>query len=72
MASASKMAAKATDRLWQAHSVVELVIERIGDETDDGGPAIKPALRAVAEMLFASISILEPICATSGTEVNRD
>lgn len=56
-------------RLWQAHGIIELAVHAIGDEDDNGGPAIKQALQGAADIVLASINALEPICVPGTSEV---
>jgi hypothetical protein len=56
------IAASEMNRLWQAHGIIELAVHAIGDEIDNGGPSIKQPLQAAADIIFASISALEPVC----------
>jgi hypothetical protein len=57
----ARISANEQNRLWQAHGIIELVVHAIGDEVDNGGPAIKPALRGAADIIFTSINELERI-----------
>jgi hypothetical protein len=58
----ARLAAREMSRLWQAHGIIALAVHAIGDEVDNGGPAIKEALQGAADIVFASINALEPIC----------
>jgi hypothetical protein len=51
-----------TEQFRQAHGIIALAVHAIGDEVDNGGPAIKEALQGAADIVFASINALEPIC----------
>jgi hypothetical protein len=64
----ARIAANEQSRLWQAHGIIELVVHAIGDEVDNGGPAIKQALRGAADIIFASINELESIRTPEGVQ----
>lgn len=66
------IAAHEMSRLWQAHGIIELVVESIGDEPAGHGPSIKPALQASADLILASINALEPICTKGALEAAYD
>jgi hypothetical protein len=59
---AARIAANEMSRLWQAHGIIDLVVHAIGDEVDNGGPSIKEPLQAAADVIWASIKALDPIC----------
>ena len=59
----ARVASNEMSRLWQAHGIIKLAVHAIGDEIDNGRPCIKEALQAAADIVFASIDALEPICA---------
>ena len=61
----SQAVASETNRLHQAISIVGLVIESIGDEVEDGKPAIVPALRAASAVISASIDALDSVLEVS-------
>jgi hypothetical protein len=64
----ARIAANEQSRLWQAHGIIELVVHAIGDEVDNGGPSIKPALRGAADIIFTSINELESIRTPEGVQ----
>lgn len=64
----ARISANEQNRLWQAHGIIELVVHAIGDEVDNGGPSIKPALRGAADIIFTSINELESIRTPEGVQ----